>query len=81
MPVLDSVGSVGNLTTVAWNDMNGVGLDQAALASVDANISTANAIAEALLDAVNGAINLNWHSFSLNDLSKPLLRLLLGGLG
>ncbi len=68
MVVSDSNGSVGNLTTVAWRDMNGVGLDAAALEAANANISTASAIAEALLDAVNGAINLDRQSFSLNDL-------------
>jgi len=70
MTVTDDAGSFGTLTTVAWREMNGLELDAVGLETVNADVATAATIAEALLDAINGALNLNWQTFSLNDLES-----------
>ena len=70
MTVTDDTGNFGTLTTVAWREMNGVELDAVGLETVNANVATASTIAEALLDAINGALNLNWQTFSLDDLES-----------
>lgn len=61
----------GSLASVAWTDMNGTGLSAAELTSVNADIAKSRLIANALLGALQGAVNKDWTSFNLGELFDP----------
>lgn len=58
----------GSLASVAWTAMDGSNLNGTQLTAVNANITANTQLANALLSAINGAVNLNWKSFALSDL-------------
>ncbi len=58
----------GSLASVAWTAMDGSSLNGTQLTATNANITANTQLANALLSAINGAVNLNWKSFALSDL-------------
>ena len=67
MATTNSLG-FGSLSSVSWTSMDGTDLTAGQLAAVNATISGNTAVANLLLAAVNGAVNVDWTSFSLSDL-------------
>lgn len=61
----------GSLASVAWTDMNGTGLSAAELTAVNADIAKSRLITNALLGALQGAVNKDWTSFNLGELFDP----------
>ena len=70
MAVIENKEGVGALTGIAWTPLNGTDLSPSKLAQVDSDVDAATSIAEALLEAANGAFNLGWQAFSLADLAE-----------
>lgn len=58
----------GSLASVAWTAMDGSNLSGAQLTTANAIIQTNTQLANALQSAINGAVNLDWKTFSLADL-------------
>ena len=69
MAIAENTEGVGAVSGLAWTSMNGTGLNTTMLAQVNDDVAAAVSIAEALLEAANGAFNLGWQAFSLNDLA------------
>src|SRR5210317_1300431 len=70
MAVIENKEGVGALAGIAWTPLNGTDLSPSELAQVDGDVDAATSIAEALLEAANGAFNLGWQAFSLADLAE-----------
>ena len=70
MAVIENKEGVGALAGIAWTPLNGTDLSPSKLAQVDSDVDAATSIAEALLEAANGAFNLGWQAFSLADLAE-----------
>jgi len=70
MAVIENKEGVGALAGIAWTPLNGTDLSPSELAQVDGDVDAATSMAEALLEAANGAFNLGWQAFSLADLAE-----------
>ena len=70
MAVIENKEGVGALAGIAWTPLNGTDLSPSKLAQVNSDVDAATSIAEALLEAANGAFNLGWQAFSLADLAE-----------
>lgn len=65
----------GSLASVAWTDMKGTDLDATQLAEVNADISAASTISEALIEVVRRAVKQGWTAFKLDDLDAAYFKL------
>jgi len=69
MAITENTAGAGALAGVAWTPMEGTRLTAPMLAAVNNDVATATSMAEALLEAANGAFNLGWQTLSLSDLA------------
>ena len=69
MAITENTAGAGALAGVAWTPMEGTRLTAPALAAVNNDVAAATSMAEALLEAANGAFNLGWQTLSLSDLA------------